>query len=67
VQRTVFELIPGSVRAVGVIAGGQSSDPGSPHYADEAELWRRNSTHPVPIDEAGVLQTWESRLHIEPN
>ena len=65
--RAVVELIPGAVRAVSVIPGGQASNPDSPHYADEMDLWRKNEAHVIPIDEAGVLQTWESRLHLEPN
>ncbi|MBI2892958.1 MAG: penicillin acylase family protein [Deltaproteobacteria bacterium] len=64
--RTVVELVPGAVRARSVIPGGQSSDPESPHFADEMELWRRNETHPIHIYDEGVLETWERRIRLVP-
>jgi len=65
--RTVVEMLPDGARGVSVIPGGQSSDPESPHYSDEMELWRHNQAHPFYIDEAGVVAAHETRLHLVPN
>lgn len=38
--RMVVELEPGAVKGWGVYPGGQSGNPGSPHYDDMVESWR---------------------------
>lgn len=65
--RTVVEMLAGGAQGVSVIPGGQSSDPTSAHYSDEMELWRKNQTHPMLLDEAGVVASYERRIHLTPN
>lgn len=43
------EVIPGAIRAFNVIPGGQTSDPGSPHYRDQLPLWLQNRSRPMPF------------------
>ncbi len=57
--RNVYE--PGLANPMnGVIPGGQSEDPGSPHYADEMANWVQNKTRPVPFQVEDVLAVTES-------
>lgn len=60
-QRFVIELEPGAVRARNALPGGAVWDKASPHFADEAELWRRNQTHPLPFYLDEVLAAAETR------
>ena len=46
-MRMVIELQPGAVHGVNVIPGGQSADPDSAFFADQAALWIANETSPV--------------------
>lgn len=48
-QRFVIEMDPAGPKAFNAIPGGNVWDATSKHFADEAELWRRNQTHPVPF------------------
>jgi penicillin amidase len=60
-QRFVADMNPAGVQAVNTLPGGEIWDPSSPHFADEAELWRRNEVHPVPFALADVVADAESR------
>lgn len=66
VQRFVVDLDPAGPRVVNALPGGVVWDPLSPHYADEAELWRRNQTHPVPFLLDEVIAAKESRTLVSP-
>ena len=47
VFRMVIALGPSGVRGQNVIPGGQSGDPGNPHFSDQAPLWLANQTMPL--------------------
>lgn len=49
VQRFVVDLDPAGPRAWNALPGGAVWDDQSPHFSDEAELWRMNQVHPVPF------------------
>jgi penicillin amidase len=49
-----------------VVAGGQSGNPCSPHYADQWEQWRRGKTIPFPYSPAAVREATRATLHLEP-
>jgi penicillin amidase len=61
VQRFVVDLDPAGPRAFNALPGGAVWDPASPHFRDEAELWRKNQVHPVPFQLADVIAAKESR------
>ncbi|MBK6528106.1 MAG: penicillin acylase family protein [Deltaproteobacteria bacterium] len=65
-QRLAVELGPDGPRAFNALPGGQSIDTGSPHFRDEAELWRTNRTHAVPFREAEVVAEASGRWRFEP-
>lgn len=65
-QRFVIDLDPAGVVARNVLPGGEIWDNQSPHFADEAELWRRNENHPLPFAHADVLAAAESRVSYQP-
>jgi penicillin amidase len=65
-QRFVVDLDPAGPRAVNALPGGVIWDPDSPHFRDEAELWRRNQTHPVPYLLPDVIAAKESRTLVSP-
>ncbi|WP_437977561.1 penicillin acylase family protein [Sorangium sp. So ce295] len=46
-QRLVVELDPAGPKAWNAIPGGNVWDAESPHFRDQAELWRKNQTHLV--------------------
>src|SRR5262249_26268446 len=56
--RFVCELDPdkGPV-ARNVLPGGEAFDPGSPHYRDMMELWRKNQTFDLAYHDADVLKS----------
>jgi penicillin G amidase len=60
-QRFVIELDPAGPKAQNALPGGAVWDPKSPHFRDEAELWRKNQTHPVPFLLADVIAAKEKR------
>jgi penicillin G amidase len=60
-QRFVVELSPAGPRAQNALPGGAVWDPKSPHFRDEAELWRKNQAHPVPFVLADVIAAKEKR------
>ena len=45
--RMVVALDPNRPQAWGVYPGGQSGNPGSPHYADQLETWRTGQLYPL--------------------
>jgi penicillin amidase len=65
-QRFVAELTPDGVRTHNALPGGAVWDKSSPHFADQAELWRRNATHPVPFYLPDVLAAAETRAILRP-
>jgi penicillin amidase len=60
-QRFVVEMDPSGPRAWNALPGGAVWDHQSPHFADEAELWRKNQTHPVPFVLEDVIEAAEKR------
>lgn len=67
-QRFVIDLDPAGPKAVNALPGGViwNSAPANKHFRDEAELWRRNQTHPVPFSLTEVIAAKESRTLISP-
>lgn len=65
-QRFVIQMDPNGLEVRNALPGGAVWDRDDPHYADEAELWRRNETHPVPFYLADVLDNAESRTLVVP-
>ena len=55
--RFVCEMTPEGPRAKNALPGGQIFDPGSPHYADQMEKWRRNQTFELAFTDADVLKS----------
>jgi penicillin amidase len=49
-----------------VLAGGQSGNPLSPHYADQFEHWRRGEAIPLAFSEATVARATRATLRLEP-
>lgn len=49
-----------------VIAGGQSGNPLSPHYADLLALWREGDGITIPWSEAEIARVAESTLRLGP-
>jgi penicillin amidase len=65
-QRFVIEMDPNGIHARNALPGGAVWDRDSRHYADEAELWRRNQTHDVPFYRDDVVANAESRTLFVP-
>jgi penicillin amidase len=65
-QRFVVDMDPAGPKAVNTLPGGEVWNPESPHFRDEAELWRRNETHPVPFLLPDVIKYKESRTLVTP-
>jgi penicillin amidase len=59
-QRMVVDLDPAGPVAHDVIPGGEVWDNTSPHFDDEAQLWRRNQNHAIPFSDADVAAATES-------
>jgi len=64
-QRFTVEMDPSGPVAYNALPGGQSIDPESPHHRDEAELWRTNRSHRIPLREADVVAQHERRIRFE--
>lgn len=60
-QRFVVDLDPSGPKAINALPGGAIWDNESPHFSDEAELWRKNQTHAVPFLLDDVIAAKESR------
>jgi penicillin G amidase len=65
-QRFVVDLDPHGPRAWNAVPGGNVWDPSSDHLRDQADLWRKNSTHPVPFLLPDVIEVKERRTVIAP-
>jgi penicillin amidase len=65
-QRFVIDMDPSGPVARNVLPGGEIWDNQSPHFRDEAELWRRNENHPLPFAHDDVLAAAESRTQYRP-
>jgi len=63
-QRFVIDMDPAGPKAWNALPGGAIWDSQNPHFADQAELWRRNETHAVPFSVADVVAAAESRIVI---
>lgn len=61
-QRLVVDLDPAGPRAWNALPGGAVWDSQSPHFRDQAELWRRNQTRQVPFLLPDVVAAAESRI-----
>ena len=61
-QRLVVEMDPAGPRAWNALPGGAVWDSQSPHFRDQAELWRRNQTRQVPFLLPDVVAAAESRI-----
>ncbi len=60
-QRFVIDLDPAGPKAFNALPGGNVWDSASPHFADEAEMWRRNENHAVPFALEDVVAAKETR------
>jgi penicillin amidase len=52
--------------ALGVLPTGQSGNPESPHWNDQAELWATGRLHPLPFTREAVEREAESTLQLLP-
>src|SRR6185312_11186193 len=67
VQRLVVDLDPqAGALAKNALPGGEVWDDKSPHFRDEAELWRRNQNHPVATAHADVVNGADEHLVYSP-
>lgn len=60
-QRFVIDLDPAGPLPRNVLPGGEIWDGASPHFADEAEMWRRNENHPLWFAHDDVAANAEER------
>ena len=60
-QRFVIDMDPSGPTPRNVLPGGEVWDNASPHFADEAELWRRNENHPLWVTHDDVAANTEER------
>jgi penicillin amidase len=60
-QRFVIDLDPAGPTPRNVLPGGEVWDNASPHFADEAEMWRRNVNHPLWFAHDDVMSNAEDR------
>ena len=65
-QRLVVEMTPTGPRAWNAIPGGEILDAHSPHFRDEAELWRHNEAPPMYFTESDVVGHFETRVVFTP-
>lgn len=65
-QRFVADMNPAGVQTENALPGGNVWDAASPHFRDEAELWRRNQTHPIPYAVDDVVANAEQRAVVTP-
>ncbi len=55
VQRFVAEMTPSGPKLENALPGGAILDRESPHFRDEAELWRKNQRRAVPFEKSEML------------
>jgi penicillin amidase len=65
-QRFVANLAPTGPTVKNALPGGNVWDPNSPHFEDEAELWRRNKNAPVAFSPGEVVPVAEERIDLYP-
>jgi penicillin amidase len=53
-------------RSSSVITTGNSGNPASPHFGDQAPLWASGASHPMPFTRAAVEREAEGRLVVAP-
>jgi penicillin amidase len=53
-------------RSLGALMPGQSGQPGSPHYDDQARAWLTGEYHPMLFDRASVEREMEAVLYCRP-
>jgi penicillin G amidase len=53
-------------RSIGVAATGQSGNPASPHWADQASLWARGAHHPLPFSRPAVEAAAVASMRMTP-
>jgi hypothetical protein len=58
----VIDLNPAGPVASNVLPGGEIWDNASPHFAGQAELWRKNENRPVPFAMPEVVSAAESHV-----
>lgn len=66
VMRMVIALGPQGVRGRNVVPGGQSAQPDSPHFADQAALWLANDALPLRFTVDEVLAAGPRRERYVP-
>ena len=66
VQRAVIEVTPDGPIIHNALPGGASYDNESQHFADEAELWRRNQNHLMPYRTDDVVAESDEHTRITP-
>ncbi|MGZ3474036.1 MAG: penicillin acylase family protein [Polyangiales bacterium] len=65
-QRFVANLDPKGPVVKNALPGGNVWDPSSPHFDDEAELWRRNKNAPIAFAPGEVVPVAEDRYDLVP-
>lgn len=63
--RAVYDLADLD-RSVGVLAAGNSGNPASPHWNDQAPLWLAGETHPLPFSPAAVGAATVAEMRLVP-
>jgi penicillin amidase len=63
--RAIYDLADPD-RSVGVAPTGQSGNPASPHWNDQAPLWAAGGLRPLPFTRDAVLAAATSRLELVP-
>lgn len=61
-QRFVVAADPTATVRRNALPGGNVWDPKSPHFADDAERWRRNQNRPIPFSTEEVVGEAEGRV-----
>src|SRR5690606_39336557 len=64
-QRFVIELDPNGLKVENALPGGAVADPDSPHFADQAEAWRRNETFAIPFYQEDRKSTRLNSSHVK--
>jgi penicillin amidase len=73
--RFVCDLDPATgPHAKNALPGGETFDPASPHFRDQIELWRKNTTYDLAFSNADVVKSAQAeyaknhlgRIHITP-
>jgi penicillin amidase len=66
VQRLVVRIEGGQIRAEVILPGGQSANPESPHWDDQARLWLGNERRPIHFTVEDVAAHARFRTVFEP-